>query len=141
MKSLPIDIGSEIEAKVTGVTNFGAFMELPEGKVGLVHISQVANTYVTDVGKHLKIGDIVKVKVLGMAKEGKYDLSIKQVGQSSWQQPRPRRSREEGNRAQPGSFEDKITQFLKQSEEKLSDWKRNLEVKQTGKKKKKKLDQ
>ena len=73
---MPIDIGSEIEAKVTGVTNFGAFMELPEGKVGLVHISQVANTYVTDVGKHLKIGDIVKVKVLGMAKEGETILIL-----------------------------------------------------------------
>jgi len=135
---LPIEIGSEIEGKITGITNFGAFIELPEKKVGLVHISQVADSYVTDVSKHLKIGDIVKVRVLGMAKEGKYDLSIKQVGKPAWQQ-KPRKSREEEGRPAPGSFEDKITQFLKQSEEKLQDWKRNLEVKQTGKKKKKKL--
>lgn len=135
MKSLPIDIGSEIEGKVTGITKFGAFIELPEGKVGLVHISQVADSYVTDITKHLAIGQIVKVKVLGMAKEGKYDLSIKQVGKPAWEH-KPRRSREEGERPKPGTFEDKITQFLKQSEEKLSDWKRNLEVKQTGKKKK-----
>lgn len=132
---MPIEIGSEIEGKVTGITNFGAFMELPEGKVGLVHISQIADSYVTDITKHLRVGDVVKVKVLGMAKEGKYDLSIKQVGKTAWQ-AKPRRPREEGERPRPGTFEDKITQFLKQSEEKLLDWKRNLETKQTGKKKK-----
>lgn len=132
---MPIEIGSEIEGKVTGITNFGAFIELPEGKVGLVHISQVADTYVTDVSKHLKVGDVVKVRVLGIAKEGKYDLSIKQVGKPSWQY-KPKRQKEEGEKTVPGSFEDKITQFLKQSEEKLMDWKRNLEYKQIGKKKK-----
>jgi S1 RNA binding domain protein len=135
---LPIEIGSEIEGKVTGITKFGAFIELPEGKVGLVHISQIADAYVTDVSKHLRVGDVVKVRVLGMAREGKYDLSIKQVGKPAWE-ARPKRPKEESGRAQPGSFEDKITNFLKQSEEKLLDWKRNLEVKQTGKKKKKKL--
>ena len=135
---MPIEIGSEIEGKVTGITNFGAFIELPEGKVGLVHISQVADTYVTDVTKHLKVGDVVKVRVLGMAKEGKYDLSIKQVGKPSWQSRASgqRRPKEEGGKVAPGSFEDKITQFLKQSEEKLLDWKRNLDYKQIGKKKK-----
>lgn len=132
---MPIDIGSEIEGKVTGTTKFGAFVELPEGKVGLVHISQIADSYVTDITKHVRIGDIIKVKVLGMAKEGKYDLSIKQVGKAAWQPQRPRRQRGDADRPAPGSFEDKITQFLKQSEEKLQDWKRNLEVKQTGKKK------
>jgi S1 RNA binding domain protein len=132
---LPIVIGSEIEGKVTGLANFGAFIELPEGNAGLVHISQVADSYVTDISKHLRVGDTVKVKVLGMAKEGKYDLSIKQVGKPSWQQ-RKRRPREQKSRAAPGSFEDKITQFLKQSEEKLQDWKRNLDNKQGVKKKK-----
>lgn len=132
---MPIDIGSEIEGKVTGITNFGAFIELPEKKVGLVHISQVADSYVTDITKHLRVGDTVKVKVLGMAKEGKYDLSIKQVGKPAWQ-GKPRKSREAGDKPRPGSFEDKITQFLKQSEEKLTDWKRNLEVKQAGGRKK-----
>jgi len=139
VKVLPIEIGSEIEGKVTGITKFGAFVELPEKKVGLVHISQVADSYVTDITKHINLGDMVKVRVLGVTKEGKYDLSIKQVGKPAWQH-RPRKAKADGERAMPGSFEDKINQFLKQSEEKLSDWKRNLEVKQTGKKKKKKLD-
>lgn len=133
---MPIEIGSEIEGKVTGIANFGAFIELPEGKAGLVHISQIADTYVTDISKHLKVGDLVKVKVLGVAKEGKYDLSIKQVGKPSWQQ-RKRKPSEDKSGAAAGSFEDKITQFLRQSEEKLLDWKRNLEYKQAGRKKKK----
>lgn len=132
---MSIEIGSEIEGKVTGIANFGAFIELAEGNVGLVHISQIADTYVTDVSKHIKVGDMVKVKVLGKAKEGKYDLSIKQVGKPSWQQKK-RRPRDDMARPAPGTFEDKITQFLKQSEEKLSDWKRNLETKQGGKRKK-----
>ncbi len=132
---MPIEIGSEIEGKVTGVANFGAFVELPEGNTGLVHISQIADTYVTDISKHLKVGDIVKVRVLGLAKEGKYDLSIKQVGKPSWQQ-RKRRAEAPKSKPTPGTFEDKITQFLKQSEEKLQDWKKNLEQKQAGRKKK-----
>ena len=132
---MPIEIGSEIEGKVTGVANFGAFVELPEGNAGLVHISQIADTYVKDVSKHLKVGDIIKVKVLGSAKQGKYDLSIKQVGKPSWQQ-KTRRPREEKDKPAPGTFEDKITQFLKQSDEKLQDWKRNLDNKQGVKKKK-----
>lgn len=135
---MPLAIGSEIEGKVTGLTKFGAFIELPEGNVGLVHISQISDNYVTDITKHLRVGDIVKVRLLGMAKEGKYDLSIKQVGKPAWQ-AKPRRPRgDEAGRPAPGTFEDKITNFLKQSEEKLVDWKRNLEIKQGGGKKKKK---
>lgn len=131
---MAIEIGSEIEGKITGIVKFGAFVELPEGKSGLVHISQVSDTFVNDLSKHLKVGDIIKVKVLGTAKEGKYDLSIKQVGKTNWQQKRM--PREQKDKPKPGTFEDRITQFLKQSEEKLQDWKRNLENKQGGKKKK-----
>jgi S1 RNA binding domain protein len=136
---LPIEIGSEIEGKITGLANFGAFVELPESKVGLIHISQVSDAYVTDITKHLRVGDTVKVKVLGISKGDKYDLSIKQVGKTALQRrafPGPRKKKEEAGAPAPGSFEDKITQFLKQSEEKLQDWRRNLEYKQVGKKKK-----
>jgi S1 RNA binding domain protein len=134
---LPIEIGSEIEGKVTGVAKFGAFVELPEAKVGLVHISQVADSYVTDIGKHVKVGDVVKVRVLGTTKDGKYDLSIKQVGKPAWQFKK-KSPRMDKDRPEPGSFEDKITDFLKRSEDKLLDWKKNLESKQGGKKKKNK---
>lgn len=139
---MPIEIGSEIEGKVTGLTKFGAFVELPEGKVGLVHISQVADTYVTDLSKHLEVGKIVTVRILAVNKEGKYDLSIKQVGKVPWQagaRIQYSKPKDDASRPAPGSFEDKISSFLKRSDEKLQDWKQNLEVKQTGKKKKKKI--
>ena len=133
---MTIDIGSEIEGKVTGVAKFGAFVELPGGCAGLVHISQVSDNYVTDISKHLNTGDIVKVKVLGKAKEGKYDLSIKQVGKTHWEMKK-RKPRGDGSKPPPGSFEDKITKFLKQSDEKQSDFKRNLDNKHGIRKKKK----
>jgi S1 RNA binding domain protein len=135
VKNLALENGVEVEGKVTGISNFGAFIELPEGKVGLVHISQIAESYVTDITKHLRVGDMVKIRVLGVTVDGKYDLSIKQVGKPVWYQ-KPKKAKLENATPPAGSFEDKITQFLKQSEEKLFDWKRNLEVKQLGKKKK-----
>lgn len=132
---MQIEIGSEVEGKVTGIAPFGAFVELSEGKVGLVHISQISETYVTDISKHLSVGDVIKVKVLGMTKDGKYDLSIKQVGKV---EVKARKKRVAKDKLMPGSFEDKVTQFLKQSEDKLVDLKRNILYKQEGKKRKKK---
>ena len=61
---MTVEIGSKVQGKVTGITKFGAFVELPEGKTGLVHISEVADSYVKDVNDHLKVGDQVEVKVL-----------------------------------------------------------------------------
>ena len=128
---MPVEIGQEIEGKITGIANFGAFVDLGEGKVGLVHISQVSDNYVTDINQFLKVGDVVKVKILGMAKEGKYDLSIKQVGKVILPRKPFRRDKSSSKESYPpGSFEDKITRFLKDSEERLLDWKRNLEDKQ-----------
>ena len=64
----PIAIDSIVEGSVTGITKFGAFVDLGERNVGLVHISQISNTYVTDVAQHLKVGDTVKVRVIGIDK-------------------------------------------------------------------------
>ena len=122
---MAIEVGAIVEGKVTGVTNFGAFIDLGEGKVGLIHISQIAGEYVTDINRYLKVGDQVKVKVLGVTKEGKYDLSIKQALRG-----------ERKKRVAPYSFEEKITQFLKESEEKLSDLKKNIQEKQEGNRRK-----
>jgi S1 RNA binding domain protein len=127
---MPIEVGQEIEGKVTGVANFGAFVDLGEGKVGLVHISQVSDSYVTDINQFLKVGDAVKVKIIGTTKDGKFDLSIKQVGKV-YVPKRPYREKSSSKETYPpGSFEDKINRFLKDSEERLLDWKRNLEDKQ-----------
>ena len=64
---MSIEVGSVVEGVVTGITNFGAFVELPGGKVGLVHISEVADVYVRDVKEFLKEQEKVKVKVLSVA--------------------------------------------------------------------------
>lgn len=139
---MPLDIGSVVEGKVTGIANFGAFIELPEKQVGLVHISQVSDNYVTNINEHLKVGDVVKVKVMGISKGDKYDLSIKQVGKEGQSHPipmsRPRRS-DRSERPAFGTFEDKINQFLKQSDERLLDLKKNIEGKQGIRKRKKKI--
>lgn len=73
---MSIEVGSKVTGKVTGITNFGAFVELPGGLTGLVHISEVADSYVKDVNDHLKIGDQIEVKVIS-EKDGKTALSIK----------------------------------------------------------------
>ena len=74
---MAIEVGSVVEGVVTGITNFGAFVELPEGKTGLIHISEVADVYVNDVHDFLRERDSVKVKVLTVDDRGKIGLSIK----------------------------------------------------------------
>ena len=76
---MSIEVGSKLQGKVTGITNFGAFVELPEGSTGLVHISEVADNYVKDINDHLKVGDVVEVKVINVEKDGKIGLSIKKA--------------------------------------------------------------
>ena len=74
---MSIEVGNKLKGKVTGIKKFGAFVELPEGKSGLVHISEVADNYVENVEDHLSVGDEVEVKVLSIADDGKISLSIK----------------------------------------------------------------
>ena len=144
---MSVEVGSKVQGKVTGITNFGAFVELPGGTTGLVHISEVADSYVKDVNDHLKIGDLVEVKVIS-EKDGKTALSIKKAidkpeGQSSssYSQRPPRQGRTDnrskdfrtkGNFKPKESFEDKMSKFLKSSEENLSTLKRSTESKRGG---------
>ena len=76
---MSIEVGSIVDGVVSGITNFGAFINLPENKVGLVHISEVADVYVKDVNDFLKEQDKVKVKVLSVDDKGKIALSVKQA--------------------------------------------------------------
>ena len=76
---MQVEIGEILEGKVTGITKFGAFVELPGGKTGMVHISEVSNSYVEDISQHLKEGDQEKVKVINITEEGKISLSIKKA--------------------------------------------------------------
>jgi S1 RNA binding domain protein len=138
---MSFEVGSKVQGKVTGITNFGAFVELPGGSTGLVHISEVADSYVKDVNDHLKVGDLIEVKVIS-EKDGKIALSIKKAidrprGQtSSYSQRPPRQGRVEsrsiGNFKPKENFEDKMARFLKTSEENLSTLKRNTGAKQGG---------
>lgn len=89
------EIGEILEGKVTGITKFGAFVELPEGKTGMVHISEVSNSYVEDINQFLKEGDTVKVKVINITEEGKISLSIKKALPKP---PRPQQSEGRGER-------------------------------------------
>lgn len=139
MISMSIEIGNVVEGVVTGITNFGAFVELPGGKVGLIHISEVADVYVRDVKDFLKEQDVVKVKVLSVDERGKIGLSIKQL-QAPSENPSanysPRKPHANDNRRPNKSnsvtFEDKLNKFLKDSDERLSDLKRNTESKRGG---------
>ena len=72
-------VGSILDGKVTGITKFGAFVALPEGRSGLVHISEIAYTYVNEVSDYLKEGQEVKVKVIGIDQANRINLSIKKV--------------------------------------------------------------
>ena len=87
---MAIEVGSKLQGKVTGITNFGAFVELPEGQTGLVHISEVADNYVKDINDHLKVGDVVEVKVIN-EKDGKIGLSIKKAIDRPERPSRPER--------------------------------------------------
>ncbi|MDF1509534.1 S1 domain-containing RNA-binding protein [Robertmurraya sp. DFI.2.37] len=146
---MSIEVGSKLQGKVTGITNFGAFVELSEGSTGLVHISEVADNYVKDINDHLKVGDQVEVKVINVEKDGKIGLSIKKAIDKPERSTRPEKSfkgggdargsggrsrqgRTNDNRATKESFESKMARFLKDSEDRLSSLKRNTESKRGG---------
>jgi S1 RNA binding domain protein len=132
---MSVPVGSILDGKVTGITSFGAFVQLKDGPTGLVHISEIADTYVRDVNDFLKVDDVVKVKVISV-KDGKIGLSIKQANpEYSVSVAASRRPSDRGFRRAPrggSSFEDKISKFLKDSEDRLSDLNRNTESKRGG---------
>jgi S1 RNA binding domain protein len=128
-----IVIGNIYEGTVTNITNFGAFVRLNADEEGLVHISELANEFVTDINQYVSLGAKVMVKVLSRNVKKKLDLSIKQVNTSEKinATPRPRQSYTSNiSRSKNPSFEDKLGQFLKKSEEKQIDIRRNLKQKQ-----------
>ena len=87
---MDVTIGAVLEGKVTGIMKFGAFVSLPGGKSGLVHISEIAYTYVNQVSDHLQVGQEVKVKVIGIDEAGRINLSIKKAMDPPQQQDRRR---------------------------------------------------
>lgn len=121
---MAIAVGTVVEGVVTGITNFGAFVELPDKVTGLVHISEVADAYVKDVRDYLKEQDHVKVKVIHIDEKGKIGLSIKQATSNA---------RSGRDRRQPTvSFEEKLAKFIKDSDERQLEFRRATESKRGG---------
>ena len=147
---MELAVGQVLEGTVTGITKFGAFVSLEGGKSGLVHISEVANAYVSDVHDHVEIGQKVKVKVINIGEDGKIGLSIKRTlppPERPARGPRgPRPAQQRGGRADTGrvwqpkapqpqgdlSFEDMMARWKSQSEEKNADLKRVTEAHRGG---------
>lgn len=139
---MEFEVGSILTGKVTGITKFGAFVSLAPGKSGLVHISEIANTYVNNVSDFLTEGQEVKVKLIGIDDAGRINLSIKQAQDPAPQKPRPAPARRfersddrpyqprtGGDRpsfqpqqapAEEPSFEDKLKRFMQDSDSKIS---------------------
>ena len=143
---MQLTVGQIIEGKITGITNFGVFADLGDSLTGMVHISEVAQTYVSEIRDHVKENDVVKMKVLSISEDGKISLSIKRAMEQPKQNaPRERAQRPERQPAKPDSsfvwtakktesesFEDMMNRFKQTSEEKFSDLKRkNPDAKRT----------
>ncbi len=129
---MPLKVGSIVEGVVTGITNFGAFVQLPSGETGLVHISEVADSYVKDINEHLKKADQVKVKVLSVDGGGKIGLSIKRASSNSSSSSSSSSPSRKFRREERVTFEDKLAKFMKESDERLQDLKRNTDSKRGG---------
>jgi S1 RNA binding domain protein len=115
-----LEVGAVVEGTVQRITPYGAFLQLEDGKVGLVHISEIDRNYVKDVHEHLRESDVVQAKVIAIKEDGKIDLSIKAL-----QDPAPPRQR----RGSDPDFESRLKKFMRQSEERQVDFKRSVEHK------------
>ncbi len=111
---MPVKVGEILDGVVSGITHFGAFVDLPNGQRGMVHISEIADAYVKDINDYLKLNEHIKVKVLSVEDNGKISLSIRRVSSS------PKLS-----------FEEQLAKFLRDSEERQADI-RNRENKRGG---------
>jgi S1 RNA binding domain protein len=133
---MELTVGAILEGQVKTITNFGAFVALPENKTGMVHISEVANTYVSDIRQHLSEGQDVKVMVIG-TEGGKINLSIKRLEarpQREHSSPRPNNNPRNNQQGRPPRtpapppapktadqlFEEKLKAFMTESDSKIS---------------------
>ncbi len=130
---MTLEVGKIIDGKVTGVTNFGAFVDIGGGKKGLVHISEVAREYVEKISDYVKEGDSVKVMVVALEDNGKISLSIKKALEAEAKKVPTRPAVFEwGAKEENLSFEDKMLKFKQARDEKMHDIKRNVESKRGG---------
>lgn len=144
---MAIDVGSTVDGVVVKLAEYGAIVRLQGGKTGLIHISEIADTFVRDVNDYFKEQDRVRVKVLSINGKGRYELSTKQIEQPVQEPPPPRERKkviqrmsepvylgpdihvDDHARHLPVNFEDRLTHFLKDSSDRQLDVKRNIESK------------
>ena len=148
---MQLEVGAVLEGKVTGITKFGAFVELPDGKTGMVHISEVAPTYVKEIRDYVTENQTVKVKVLSIGDDGRVSLSIKKAmenvgnadrggfgGRNAGQRRpavspgRPGGFEWQSSRNESGNFEDMMSRFKQTSDEKMLDLKRSKDGRHGG---------
>lgn len=137
---MQLEIGKIYEGKVKGITQYGAFVDIEGGGTGMVHISEIANTFVNEIRDHLTENQEVKVKVIGINEAGKVSLSIKKAMNNPSPQPNRRRNdspRSRGTVWEPKkqtpmselTFEDMLSRFKQNSEERMCDLKRSTDRK------------
>lgn len=145
---MQIEEGAIVSGKVTGLTDFGAFVELEGGKTGMIHISEVASNYVKDIREHVSVGQEVKAKVISVTPDGKISLSIRKLTEQPKEQRPQRPQKPRGERHAPQvwngqksnapaegekqSFEDMMARFKQVSDEKMTDLKRASDSKRGG---------
>jgi len=117
---MDFEVGAILTGKITGITKFGAFVTIAPGKSGLVHISEIASTYVSDVRNHLAEGQEVTVKVIGVDQSGRMNLSIKAALSEPAEEPRRHSQPRYQDAASEPSFEDKLKRFMQDSDSKMS---------------------
>ncbi|MBE7044286.1 MAG: S1 RNA-binding domain-containing protein [Ruminococcaceae bacterium] len=138
---MALEVGEIVEAKVSNIMPFGAFVSLPDNKTGLIHISEVASTYVENIHDHIKVGDVVKAKIVKIDENGKISLSIKKA-EAPKKAPRPAPEKPSGpirpaeidwSKPQEDlSFEDKLSKFKQDSDEKMQALRRSNDSKRSG---------
>ncbi len=114
--------GDFFDATVKSIASFGAFVTLPGGENGLVHISEISEAYVTDIHQVLKEGQSVRVKLLRVDENGRISLSIKQANKPAREKSAPVKAAgsRKPQKAQPATFEDKLKQFMADSDSKMA---------------------
>ncbi len=143
---MSLSVGTIVKGKVTGITNFGAFVETEDGSRGMIHISEISRSYVEDIRSVLRVGQAVNVKVISINEQGKIALSLKQLESGDDRKPAakkaPKAQPRQRKKYEPapavtspgdfewqassagGSFEDMMSKFKRTSEDKMSDLKR-----------------
>ena len=145
---MQIEEGAIVSGKITGLTDFGAFVEIEGGKTGMIHISEVASNYVKDIREHVSVGQEVKTKVISISPDGKISLSIRKLTEQPKEQSPQRPQKPRGERRAPQvwngqksnapaegekqSFEDMMARFKQVSDEKMTDLKRASDSKRGG---------